>query len=187
MPNDPSVPRPESSGATLDFDQLRAELDSLNVEIRQDTAQSLTADAVLERLSLHQQRLSQLVRHWRSKPGSISPSSLSSAERILPAIYEVLEDDLPRFPSLWADYRVARPSVEEFYGIAMDAISVFTEVLNTYREQGFESRPLGQVGSDARDMATYRREMITAVSYFQQKIEAVLEALGVSGQHEAVE
>ena len=103
-------------------------------------------------------------------------------ERVSLAIYEILEDELPRFSSLWAVYRLPRGDVDTLYGRAMDALSVLSEVMEIYETQDRRSRSLDQVGSDAAAVSAHRREMIKAVSDFSEMIRVLVKQLDIASR-----
>ena len=167
----------EPADSSLDFDRIRAEIDSLDSEVREDTSKHLAANAVITRLRDNEQRLSHVVRRWRSQPATVTLESLDMVARVLSAIYEVLEYDVPRFSALWADYRTVQQNVDALYGRATDALLVFHEVLEAYdRQDRWNSTP-GEVGASAKQMSTYRREMIEAVRDFCEVSRVLVEEL----------
>jgi hypothetical protein len=121
-------------------------------------------------------RLSEMVRSWRLQP-EIASKDFSEVRRLLTGIYEALEDDLPRFPLLWADYRSLREDLEDDYFRAMDALSVFREVVEIYEQQSHRTRPLDQVGSDLAAVSASRRAMIQAVRRFSEMIGPLVRRL----------
>jgi hypothetical protein len=177
-------PRTSGPGSDLDFEKIRAEIDNLDIELRDDTAEHptaepLTADAIITKLRHYEQTLFVIVRRWR-RPESVTSSNLSSAERIVSKIYELLEDDLQRFPSLWAAYRSVQPTVDSYYESAMDASSIFRQVLEAYKMQG--KARLDRVGTAAAEITSRRRMVITAVRRFHAIIASFVEELHRSNQ-----
>jgi septal ring factor EnvC (AmiA/AmiB activator) len=168
----------ESADSSLDFDRIRAEIDSLDSEVREDTSKRQDAHAVIARLGENEQRLSQLARRWRSQPANVTLESLDMIQRVLSAIYDILEYDVPRFSPLWTDYRAVRRNIDDLYDRAMDALSVFGEVMDAYeRQQTRSNSTVGEVATSATQMSIYRRKVIEAVRDFGEMVAALVEEL----------
>ena len=168
---------PEPTGPGSNFDRIRAEIDSLDTEVRKDTSERLAVHAVITKLMDYTAQLYRTVRRWRVQPTSADFENIRSTEEILIAIYEIFEDDLPRFSSLWEAYQQIRQDVDSLYGRAMDAISVFLEVLKVYEQRGHPALTPGQVATGAKEIAKSRREMIEVISDFSEMIREVVDSL----------
>jgi hypothetical protein len=182
MADDSRETDPNLANPGLDFDQIKAGIDNLDAEIREDSARRFADQTAIKKLAYSQLRLSEIVRQLRHRvPAEISSEDLVAVRRLCLSIYENLEQVFVEPSSLWKFDRRVGEEIEDSCDQAIDTVSTFSTMLSHYGSFP-RDRSLSGMAADLEALSSARRRMIDDLRRFDEQLGMLIKRLDAASR-----